>query len=92
MYVSSSDSESSVQYLSWAASSSLLPASLPHPYLFIEMFLQYVRVNGNIALLVKYNLSTINVMTQGNTKRSLTEGTLSTMLVSQLYSENAVCL
>ncbi len=72
----------------------LLPSPLPppHPNLFIEMFLQCVRVNGSIVLLVKYNLSTIDVMTQGSTKKSLTEETLSTLYVSQLYSENAVCL
>ncbi len=67
-------------------------APLPHPNLLIETFLQYVRANGRIVLLVKYNLSTIGVTTQGSNKRSLTEETLSTMLVSQLYSENVVCL
>ncbi len=90
--VSSSDSESSIQVLflgpciKLASSAPSSPTSLPNPYLFI------VRVNGSIVLLVKYNFSMINVTTQGSTKWSLTEGTLCTMLVIQLYSENAVCL
>ncbi len=75
------------KYFSWVQASHrlLLPSPLPsppHPNLFIEMFLQCVRVNGSIVLLVKYNLSMIDVMTQGSTKRSLTEETLSTMLVN----------
>ncbi len=47
----------------------LLPPFFSHPNLFIEMFFQYVRVSGSIVLLVKYNLSTIDMMTQGSTKR-----------------------
>ena len=38
-----------------------------------------------VALYVKYNFSTIDVMTQGSAKkRTLTEETLSTKLVSQV--------
>ncbi len=33
----------------------------PHPYLFIECFSNFVRINHSIVLLVKYNFSTINV-------------------------------
>ncbi len=70
----------------------LLPSPLPHPNLFIEMFLLCVRVNGSIVLLVKYNLSTIDVMTQGSTKRSLTEETLSPMLVNFILKMQFVCM
>ena len=82
--VSSSDSESSTQVLFMDPCISLAASSLPPPPLpnfFIETFLQYVRVSGSIVLLVKYNFS-INVTTQGSTKWSLTEETLSTMLVN----------
>ncbi len=71
------------KYFSWIYASHLPPPRFPPPLpnFFIETFLQYVRVS-NIVLLVKYNFSTINVTTQGSTKRSLTEETLSTMLVN----------
>ncbi len=63
----------------------------PFPNLFIEMFLQCVRVNGSIVILVKYNLSTIDVMTQGSTKITLTEETLSTMLVNFILKMQSAC-
>ncbi len=91
MYVSRvSSSDSSIQVFSWVHASHSPPPHLlsrPHPYLFIECFSNFARVNHSIVLLVKYNFSTINVTTEGSTKWSLTEGTLNTMLVSQLYSE-----
>ncbi len=88
----SSDSESNTSTFpgSMHLTRCLLPS--PHPNLFIEMFLQCVRVNGSIVLLVKYNLSTIDVMPQGSTKRSLTEETLSTMLVNFILKMQFVCM
>ncbi len=90
----SSDSESNTSTFpgSMHLTRRLLPSPLPHPNLFIEMFLQCVRVNGSIVLLVKYNLSTIDVMPQGSTKRSLTEETLSTMLVNFILKMQFVCM
>ncbi len=84
------------KYFSWVHASHSPPPPFPPPppplpNLFIEMFLQCVRVNGSIVLLVKYNLSTIDVMTQGSTKRSLTEETLSTMLVNFILKMQSAC-
>ncbi len=46
------------------------PPRLPPPPQFVHrMYLQFVRVNRSIVLLVKYNFSTINVTTQGSAKR-----------------------
>ncbi len=81
-----SDSESSIQCLSWPHASHSPSTPTPSlPKLFTEMFFQSVRACGNIVLLVKYNIGSINITTHG--RRTLTKEISSIM---QLYSENSV--